>query len=100
MIKILIVTDDVDSWMIHISEELNLNRGRWATLGLSSRLFRSEMFYIRIVRDTSDNLRGLRFSTCILDKPLSSEEKAHLMPLLRHNTVYSPGYYRSPRNRF
>ena len=96
MISILIITEDIERWAQDIDR--CVSNGRWKRLGYQME-YHNDMFRVRIAMYINDRFRGIKFDTCILDKPMHNEEEAFLRATIRGNFVKTTQYYCAPRNR-
>ena len=96
MISILIITEDVERWAQDIDRYVI--GGRWTRLDHQME-YRNDIFRIRIAKECNRSFRGMRFTTCVLDKPMCNEEEAYLRAVLHGNIVQTAQCYHTPRIR-
>lgn len=93
MIKIFILTDDIEGWTAKLENEFTASK---IVKHRNEAFIQTEIFYFHIKKYFSDSMRGYAFSCAIIDKPIDYElERNVLRPCVKRSIITTKDCYLS-----
>lgn len=91
MIKILVITEDITEWVAKFTNCMELEVYRRTSRDV---YLKNQIFVIYIQSFATEFMRGYRWNTIILDKPIDRRiEREILLPYLNWCTIKTDNYY-------